>query len=164
MTDQWKREAKEMFLAAKNPRVPENLSVLASDAVAKSRAAFDQFQSVSKHSTRSLETVLQIAQDGARTIGETVLSNIERNTELAFDAAEAMARAKTIPEVLNLQSSFLQQQMSVSASQSRELLELSAKVTQQTLELMSAVALKNLPAPRALVTPGDVQNRARTKR
>jgi hypothetical protein len=142
MTDQWKREAKEMFLAAKNARVPENLSVLASDAIAKSRAAFDQFQSACNDSTRSLEAVLQIAQDGARTIGETVLSNIERNKELAFDAAEAIARAKTIPEVMNLHANFLQQQMSVSASQSRELLELSAKVTQQTLDLMNALALK----------------------
>ncbi len=78
MTDQWKREAKEMYLAAKNARVPENLSVLAEDVIAKSREAFDQFQSVSKDSTRSLETVLQTAQDGARTIGERVLRNIER--------------------------------------------------------------------------------------
>jgi len=142
MTDQWKREAKEMYLAAKNARVPENLSVLAEDVIAKSREAFDQFQSVSKDSTRSLETVLQTAQDGARAIGERVLHNIERNTELAFEAAEAMARAKTIPEILSVHSRFFQQQMTVSASQSRELLELSAKVTQQTLELMNAAALK----------------------
>jgi hypothetical protein len=143
MTDQWKREAKEMYLAAKNARVPENLSVLAEDVIAKSREAFDQFQSVSKDSTRSLETVLQTAQDGARTIGERVLRNIERNTELAFEAAEAMARAKTIPEILSVHSGFLQQQMTVSASQSSELLELSAKVTQQTMELMNAAALKS---------------------
>lgn len=142
MTDQWKREAKEMFLAAKNARVPENLSVLAEDVIAKSREAFDQFQSASKDSTRSLETVIQTAHDGTRTIGEKVLRNIECNTELAFDAAEAMARAKTIAEVVSLHSSFLQQQMTASASQSKELLELSAKVAQQTFELMNAAAFK----------------------
>jgi hypothetical protein len=143
MTDQWKREAKEMYLTAKNARVPENLSVLAEDVVAKAREAFDQFQSASKDGTRSVETVLQTAQAGARTIGEKVLHNIEHNTELAFDAAEAMARAKTIPETWNMQSSFIQQQLTASAVQSKELLELSVKVTQQTLELMNAAVLKS---------------------
>lgn len=142
MIDQWKREAREMFTAAKNARIPENFAVLAEDAISRSRDAFDHFQSVSKDGTRSMETVLRAAQDGARMIGEKALQNVEQNTEMAFDAAQAMARAKTFPELLQLQSSFLQQHLFASASQSKDLLELSAKVAQQTYDTMNAVALK----------------------
>ena len=142
MIDQWKREARQMFTAAKNARIPGSFAVLAEDAISRSRDAFDHFQSVSTDGTRSVETALRAAQDGARVIGEKVLQNVEQNTEMAFQAAQAMARAKTVPELLQLQSSFLQQHLSVSARQSMDLLELSAKVTQQTYDTMNAVALK----------------------
>jgi hypothetical protein len=142
MIDQWKREARQMFTAAKNARIPESFAVLAEDAISRSRDAFDHFQSVSTDGTRSVETALRAAQDGARVIGEKVLQNVEHNTELAFQAAQAMARAKTVPELLQLQSSFLQQHLSMSASQSMDLLGLSAKVAQQTYDTMNAVALK----------------------
>ena len=56
--------------------------------------------------------------------------------------AEAIAKAKTVPEVLKLQTSYFQQQLTASANQTKELFELSAKIAQQTFETMNAAAAK----------------------
>jgi hypothetical protein len=82
------------------------------------------------------------AHAGAKSIGEKVLRNTEVNTEAAFEAAQAIARAKTVPEAMRLQTSFIQQQFAAAGAQSKELFELSAKVAQQTIETMSSAATK----------------------
>jgi phasin family protein len=89
-----------------------------------------------------MEDVMLATHAGAKTISEKVLRNTEVNTEALFDAAQAIARAKTLPEVLRLQTSFLQQQFAASTAQSKELFELSTKVAQQTFQTMNAAATK----------------------
>jgi phasin len=143
MNDQFTRQAQEMFSAAKDARIPENIQAMAEDGVAKTREAFDKLQAVSKDGVKTIENVMLTAQAGARSIGEKVMRNVEVNTEAAFDAAEAIARAKTVPEVLKLQQSYVQQQMTASANQTKELFELYAKVAQQTFETMNAAAAKS---------------------
>ena len=142
MNDQFTRQAQEMFAAAKDARIPENIQQMAEDGVAKTREAFEKVQAVSLDNMKTMETVMLTAQAGARSIGEKVLRNIEVNTDAAFDAAEAMSRARTIPEVLKLQTSFVQQQLTASAAQAKELFELSTKVAQQSFETMNAAATK----------------------
>lgn len=142
MNDQFTRQAQEMFAAAKDARIPENIQAIAEDGVAKTREAFDKFQAVSKDGVKTIENVVLTAQAGARTIGEKVLRNVEINAEAAFDAAEAIAKAKTLPEVMKLQSSYVQQQLAASANQTKELFELSTKIAQQTFETMNAAAAK----------------------
>jgi phasin len=142
MNDQFTRQAQDMFAAAKDARIPENIQAIAEDGVAKTREAFDKMQTVSKDGVKTMENVMLTAQAGARTLGEKVLRNVEINTEAAFDAAEAIAKAKTVPELVKLQTSYFQQQMTASANQSKELFELSAKIAQQTFETMNAAAAK----------------------
>jgi hypothetical protein len=89
-----------------------------------------------------MEDVMVAAHAGAKTIGEKVLRNTEINTEACFDAAQAIARAKTIPEAVRLQSNFVQQQLAVAGAQTKELFELSAKVAQQTFETVNSAATK----------------------
>jgi phasin len=143
MSDQFAKQAQEMFAAAKDARIPENIQAIAEDGVAKTREAFDKMQAVSKDGVKTMENVMLTAQAGARSLGEKVMRNVEINTEAAFDAAEQIAKAKTLPEVLKLQTSFFQQQMNASAAQAKELFELSTKVAQQTFETVNAATAKS---------------------
>ena len=124
MTDQFTQQTKEFFEAAKDARIPENVQAIAEDAVEKSRTAFEKVQVATKDNAKAVEELVTVASDGAKTIGEKVLRNTELNAEAAFDAAEAIARAKTLPEIARLQSSFMQQQMAVAGAQTKELFEL----------------------------------------
>ncbi len=142
MTDQFTRQAQEIFAAAKEARIPENVQAIVENSVAKTREAYSTMNSAAKDGVKVLEDVMVAAQVGAKTIGEKILRNTETNTEAAFDAARAISRAGTFPEVVRLQTNFLQNQFAVASAQTKELFELSTKVAQQTFETMNSAATK----------------------
>jgi len=142
MNDQFTRQAQEMFAAAKEARIPENVQAFAEDSVVKTREAYNKMNTVAQDGAKVIEEVMLAAHAGAKSIGEKVLHNTVANTEAAFDAAQAIARAKTLPEVMRLQTNFLQQQFAIAGAQSKELFELSTKVAKQTLETVNSAASK----------------------
>ena len=65
------------------------------------------------------------------------------NTEAAFDAAQAMLRAKDVTEAAQLQAKFFQSQFAKAGEQSKEFYELASKLTQQTFVTWKSVATKS---------------------
>lgn len=143
MNNQMTRQAQEMFAAAKDARIPENVQAFAEDSVQKTREAYVKASAMAKDSAKAMEEVMLTAQAGAKAIGEKVLHNTALNTDAAFDAAHAIARAKTLPEAARLQADFMQQQFAVAGAQVKELFELSSKVAQQTFNTMNQAATKS---------------------
>lgn len=143
MTDQFTRQAQDMLNAAKDARIPENVQAMAEEGVIKTREAYVKLNAVAKDGAKVLEDVMLASHAGAKAIGEKVLNNTMANTEAAFDAALAMARAKTLPEVARLQANFWQQQFAIANSQTKELFELSTKVSKQTFESVNVATQKS---------------------
>ena len=137
------RQAQEMFTAGKDAKVPENMSAFAEDAVAKSRDAFHKMSAAAKDQAKVVEDVMLTTQAGAKSIGEKMMANTITNTEAAFEAASAMARARTFPEIARLQANYWQQQFAVAGSQSKELFELSSKVAKQSMDTVGQAATKS---------------------
>ncbi|HKZ95391.1 MAG TPA: phasin family protein [Hyphomicrobiaceae bacterium] len=142
MSDPFTRQAQDMLSAAREARIPETVQAMAEDGIHKARDAYSKINSVAKDGVKVLEDVMVAAHAGAKSIGDKMLRNTEANAEAAFVAAEAIARAKTVPEVVRLQTSYVQQQLAAAGAQSKELFELSAKVAQQTFESMNTAASK----------------------
>lgn len=144
MNDQFTRQAQEMFNAAKDARIPDNVQAFAEDSVAKSRDAYSRMNAVSKDSAKVVENVMLAAHAGAKSLGEKVMSNAEANTAAAFDAAQAISRARSLPEAARLQADYFQQQMTVASAQTKELFELSAKVARQTFETINSATAQGI--------------------
>lgn len=144
MNEQYTRQAQEMFNAAKDARIPQNVQVFAEDSVAKTREVVGKMTLVAKENAKAVEDVVMTCQAGAKTIGEKIMHNAVANTEAAFDAATAIARARSLPEAAKLQADFMQQSMTVMSNQMKELFDLSGKVTRQTFETMNAAATKSM--------------------
>jgi hypothetical protein len=143
MTDQFTRQAQDMMAAAKEARIPENVQAFAEDSVAKSREAYTKMNAATQDGVKAMQEIMLAAQAGAKSFGEKMLHTASVNAEAAFDAAEAMAKAKTVPEMARLQATFMQQQLAAVSSQTKEFFELSNKIGRQTLESMNAAATKS---------------------
>jgi phasin len=143
MNDQFTRQAQDMFNAAKDARIPENVQHMAEDGVAKSREAYVKLNAAAKDGAKVVEDMVVSAQNNAKLLGEKVLHNTTANTEAAFDAAQAIARARSLPEAAKLQADFMQQQFAVASNQTKEFFELSSKLAKQSFETMNTVATKS---------------------
>ncbi|AHB47447.1 phasin [Hyphomicrobium nitrativorans NL23] len=137
------RQTQEFFSAAKDARIPEQVQAIAEDSVSKARETYGKLNSVAKDNAKVFEEATVAAFASAKSIGEKVLKNTEANAEAVFDAAEAIARAKTFPELIQLQTAFVQKQFTVAGAQSKELFELSTKLAQQTFETFNSAATKS---------------------
>ena len=143
INDQFTRQAQDMFNAAKDARIPENVQHMAEEGVAKTREAYQKINAVTKDGVKLAEDVFLTAHAGAKTLGEKVMNNTMANTEAAFDAAQAIARARSLPEAAKLQADFMPQQFAIAGAQTKEFFELSQKVARQTFETMNTAATKS---------------------
>jgi phasin len=137
------RQAQDMFAAAKDAKIPENIQHFAEESVTKTREAFHKFNATAKDNAKALEEMVLASTAGNKAIGEKVMANTVTNTEALFDAAQAMAKAKTLPEAAQIQAKFFQQQMTIAGTQTKELFELSTKVAKQAFETMNSAATKS---------------------
>lgn len=144
MNEQFARQAQEMFNVAKDARIPENFQAFAEDSVSKSREMFLKVNAAAQQNAKVLEDMMLASHAGAKSISEKVLSNTAANTEAVFDAAQAMSRAKTLPEAARLQADFMQQQMAAVSAQTKELFELSSKMAKQTFDSINVAASKSM--------------------
>lgn len=143
MNDFIKRQAEEFFSKANSTQIPEQLQAFAQDGVAKSRDAFEKISAAAQDQAKVAEDVLLTTQAGAKSLGTKLLENTVTNTQAAFDAAQALAKAKSLPEFGRLQAEFMQRQMQVASLQTKELFELSANITKEAFAQVNAVAAKS---------------------
>ena len=143
MNEQFTRQAQDMFRSAQNGKIPESMQAMAEDGVTKTREAYQKIQSATKDSAKVVEDIVLATQAGAKAIGEKVIQNTTANTEAVFDAAQAMARARSLPEAARLQADFMQQQMAIASAQTKELFEISTRMTRQAMESVNAAATRS---------------------
>ena len=110
MNEQIKRQAEQFMTAAKDARIPEQFQAIAEEGVNKSREAFDKISAAAKDQAKVAEDLMLATQAGARAISAKLVDNTMSNTSALFDAAQAIARAKSVPEATRLQAEFMQKQ------------------------------------------------------
>ena len=143
MNEYVKRQTEDFMNAAKVGQMPENMQAFAQESVAKTREAYDKLSVVAKDQAKATEEFLLATQAGAKAIGARVLDNAAANTEAVFDAAQAIAKAKSLPEAARLQAEFMQRQFAAADEQTKDLFELSTRVAQQAFQIGNQVAAKS---------------------
>lgn len=136
-------QAEKLF---KDARVPENVQAIAQQGVAASKEFYSKAAATAQDSTRVMTELADTAWGSTKMLNEKVAQNLTANTEVFFNAAQAMASAKSLPEIAKLHSEFVQKFAAQATEQSKEFFDLSARATQHVFETMQAVATKSMKA------------------
>jgi hypothetical protein len=142
MNEEFARQTQAFLSNVANTRVPAEVQAIAQDGVAKARETFTTWSAAAQSGTKAIDEVVQVSWAGAKSIGDELLSNAQAAAEAAFDTAQQMARAKTLPEAAQLQAKFVQEQLANASQQGKGLFELSAKIAQKTTNALTAIATK----------------------
>lgn len=151
MNDYFKQQTEQFMNAAKGAKIPESVQAFAEESVAKSREAFGRMQSVAQDQVKTTEEVLLATQAGARVLGAKLIDNTTSNAYALFDAAAAIAQAKSPMEAARLQAEFMQKQFAAATAQAKELFDLSTRVTHETLETVNSATTKSFEQARKSV-------------
>jgi hypothetical protein len=93
-TSQYVQQAEAILKAAQAGNLPEHLQASAEESLAKTRQATRNSFAAARDGADIVEQALR----DTRTLTEKALQNVGANTEAAFDAAQAMLRAKDVTE------------------------------------------------------------------
>jgi phasin family protein len=140
--------AKEVFSQAekffKDARVPEHVQALMQDGVAKSRELYTKGAAATQDGAKVLSELADTTWSSTKMLNDKVLQNVTANAEATFEAAHAIAKAKSLAEVAKIQTDFVQQLATKTTSQTKEFFDLSARATQHVFDAMQAAVTKSM--------------------
>ena len=133
-------QAEKLF---QNARVPENVQAIAQQGVAASKDFYAKTAAAAQDGAKVMTEIADTAWGSTKLLNEKIVQNVTANAEAAFHAAQAMAAARSLPEIVKLQSEFVQKLATQATEQTREFFDLSTRATQHLLEKAQAAAAKS---------------------
>jgi hypothetical protein len=133
-------QAEKLF---KDLHVPENVRAIAQQGVATSKQVYSKAAAAAQDGAKVMNEIADTAWASTKILNEKIVQNMAANAEVAFNAAQAIATAKSLPEITKLQSEFVQTLAAQTTEQTRELLDLSTRATQHLFETAQSAAVKS---------------------
>jgi phasin family protein len=133
-------QAEKFFNGA---RIPENAQAIAQRGVAASQEFYEKTAAAAQDGAKTLTEITDTAWGSTKMLNEKVLQNLTANFEATFTAAHAIATAKSLPEIMKLQSDFVRKLTAQTTEQTKEFFDLSTRATQHVWEKAQAAASKS---------------------
>ena len=132
MTESFETAAKEFEALKFDAEVPESVRSMAENTVNQTREAYERGKEALDESMDALERSFDAAGQGATAFSRKLIDIAQRNLNTGFDFAKSLAGAKTLAEIMELQSSYIRNQFEVFAGQATEIQELTKKIASDT--------------------------------
>jgi hypothetical protein len=127
----------------KDLRVPENVQAVAQQSVVASKEAYSKAAAAAQDGAKVMTEIADTAWGSTKILHEKMVRNMAANAEAAFDAAQAIVAAKSLPEIAKLQSELVQKLAMQATEQAREFLDLSTRATQHLFETAQSAAARS---------------------
>lgn len=121
-------------------RVPENVQAIAQQGVAQTKELFTKGTLAAQDGAKAMTEIADTAWGSTKMLQEKFVQNVQANAEATFVAAQAIATAKSLPEIVRLQTEFLQRISTQANEQTKEFFDLSTRASQHVMEKVQAVA------------------------
>jgi phasin len=108
--------------------VPDAVRAMTEKVVDQSREAYDRSKDTFDASVATLERTFDAAGQGAVALNRKIIDIAQQNANSGLDLAKSLAGAKTLSEMVELQSSYWQKLMRTLALQAEEVRALSTKM------------------------------------
>lgn len=140
----------EVIETAKKAEMPKEAKALLLDGLKKSQETYTKFTALTKDTGKNYEDLLVKVQSNTRQIGETLVANMEKNSQSAFESAKAILDCKDIEAATKLQTEFAQKQFSAMSAQVAELIDLSTKAVQDLTQAGAKAAEKTTDSLKSI--------------
>jgi phasin family protein len=130
-------QAEKLF---KGAFTPAHVQALAEKGVATTKEFYEKTAAATQHRARALTAIADTAWGSTKLLNEKVAHNLSSNIEVAFAAAQQMASAKSVGELVRLHSDFVQRLAAQATEQAKEFVDLSTRATQHLMEKVQAAA------------------------
>lgn len=126
------------------PEVPAAFREMAEKSIAQAQANYAKLKASAEEATDILEDTYETARAGALAYNTKSIEAVKSNTEATFSFAKELVAAKTMAEVIELQTAFMRKQFETLTAQAKDLQETAKKVAIDTMAPMKAATEKSM--------------------
>jgi phasin len=101
--------------------IPNEMRDFAEKSVEQARKAFESFLDAAQKASTALESQAETAQQNVRAVGGTAVSYAEQNMAASFAYAQKLVRARSLEEVMAIQTEFAKSQIESLTKQVHEI-------------------------------------------
>jgi phasin len=101
--------------------MPKGMRSMAEASVDQARNGLEQFLAGAQRARGSIEQRGATVQAGARDVSAKAFASAERNVQASLDHAQALLHARSVAEVMRLNSDYVQTQVRALAQQASEM-------------------------------------------
>lgn len=131
-----KHDARETFVEGAQP--------IAGKALASSKELCEKAATIAQESVKAITEIVDATWTNTKVLNEQALKNATANVTAALAAAQEMAAAKSLFQMGQIQTDYIQNAAGKATEQTREFFDLTTRATQQVLETVQAAAAKSL--------------------
>ena len=124
--------------------VPASVRAMAEKTVTETQAVYERAKTAAEAGLGAIEQVLNAAGQGSAALNRKVIDMAQRNVNSGFDLAKSLAAAKSVPELVELQTSYWRNHFGTLSAQAEELRVLSTKIAADAVEPIKAQVTRAL--------------------
>jgi phasin len=128
---------------------PNAFRELAEKSVTQARDAYAKLKTAAEDATDLVESTVEAAREGAFALSVKALDAAKTNSDASFALARELFGARTLSEVIELQSAFARRLFESTTAQIKEFQELAEKVVTDTTKPVAEKVEKSLRAAAA---------------
>jgi phasin len=121
-----------------NYEVPTAVREFAEKSVSQARDAYDKFKSATDEATALVGETFETAREGSFEMGKKAVDAAKTNSDASFAFARNLFGAKTMSDVMELQTAFARSQFETFSSQVKEFQAMAEKLVSATTKPVSA--------------------------
>jgi phasin len=119
------------FPAFDATKVTDQFRAFAEKGVEQSKEAYATFKTGAETAQKALESTFETARSAGSEISLKTIAAMRANTEAGFSHLEALVAAKSLSEVIELQTAFLRKRVEMAVDQAKELQSVSTKAAEE---------------------------------
>lgn len=121
----------------------DKVRVMVEKGLTETRANYAKVKTAADEATSALETSYASAKSGVAEINAKAIDALKASAEANFDFFKAIVGAKTLSEVVTLNTEFARKQVEMLTGQSKELSAIAQKVATESVEPIKAQVAKS---------------------
>ncbi len=121
------------IVTAEAEHVGEAIGELAEETLDEAQTSLARVQEAAGHAMPEFEAVVEAASSGIKDINMSAFNAMKASADAALDYFSALAKAKTLPDVVAAQTEFLRKQLETMNAQTREFAKLAEEVSARAI-------------------------------
>ncbi len=117
----------------------DQFRAIAEKGVEQSKEAYDKMKNGAEETQKALESTFETAKSVSSDLSMKTISALRANAEAGFSHLEALLGAKSVSEVMELQTSFLRKRVEMTVEQVKDMQAVSTKAAEEVSKPIKAV-------------------------